>query len=68
MDKVKKVEYKCVKCGAEDKLKSWINDPPPPSMINCWKCGAGFGKEQQEMLMTGNGMALTGGAPPLVMH
>ena len=58
MDKVIRIEYTCMSCGAEDALKMWPNEQPP-AMINCWQCHAGSGVPADKMLMTGEGMAPT---------
>lgn len=59
--KAKKIEYQCIKCGHEDTLKWWLDDPQsPPAMLTCTapKCRAGYGLDLSDMLKTGQGMAM----------
>jgi uncharacterized Zn finger protein len=37
---VRRVEYKCSKCGAVDHVLLFSHEATPP-VANCWKCGAG---------------------------
>ena len=34
------VKYKCAQCGAEDNVRLFQHETPPP-VINCWKCHSG---------------------------
>ena len=43
----------CTSCGAKD---SHRGPTPAPIALNCWKCGAGKGKDLQAMQGTGEGM------------
>jgi hypothetical protein len=46
--------YVCTKCKAEDHDRS--GNAHPPVVLNCWNCGAGKGREVQEMLANRIGM------------
>lgn len=63
-DDVMHVKYRCTKCGAEDTGKFFTDvaeDHPYPA-INCWKCGAGRGKDLREMVALQIGMMPVFGA------
>jgi ribosomal protein L40E len=53
--KMRYVTYICSKCGAQDSDKLFDHENPLLA-INCWKCGAGKGKDLNEMLGTNVGM------------
>jgi transcription elongation factor Elf1 len=68
-DKVKKVEYTCLKCGETDAIKVFVDDPTtPPVMINCWSCHAGLNVAMDVMIQNGAGMAPSAAPSPAVMH
>ena len=68
-EKVKKVEYVCIKCGSVDAIKVFVDDASPlPVMINCWSCHAGLNVSMDKMIQSGLGMAPSAAPGPAVMH
>lgn len=52
-----RLTYQCSRCQKTDVLKLF-RDEAIPQTFNCWNCGAGRGKEINEMNMTNTGMFL----------
>jgi len=68
---VNRIEYKCIKCGHEDALKWWMDDPQsPPVMLTCTspKCRAGMNKPIEYMIQAGEGMAPKTPSVPVLTH
>jgi DNA-directed RNA polymerase subunit RPC12/RpoP len=67
MANVKKIEYKCLSCGALDQLKCFEDEHDIPTRVNCAECGSGRsvpvddqGKWRHAMDVLGVGMRPTG--------
>lgn len=54
-ERVRRVRLVCTQCGEEDFVKLF-HDESLPGPLNCAKCGAGRGLDQQAMLMRQVGM------------
>lgn len=52
--RIKYIKYQCAGCGAEDTYK--LYPLMIPVAFDCWRCGAGRGKDPQAMLETRSGM------------
>jgi Zn ribbon nucleic-acid-binding protein len=61
--KVRRIEYKCNKCGEKDTLKLWPSERVPAA-VNCWNCGSGREyPDVTQQIMNGAGMAEVKPAP-----
>lgn len=52
---IRKVEFKCAKCGELDHIKLYESEPVPPA-VNCWHCHAGLRMDVAQMIETHRGM------------
>lgn len=60
---LKKIVYKCAQCTAVDSCQYYPNEVITPA-INCWKCGAGRGKNIEQMMVNTIGMFKVGDQEP----